>query len=128
MTLLTHESAHCFELCVLFLRKPSKFRGSGVLSLVKSMERPRNSSHKRPRGSPTGATLSQARKKRVRPPKSTLVCKTLNFSNTQSHSRYVPSSAWSLKETKALKHYALLLAVVARSGAWYRGHTSSSSS
>ena len=29
--LLTPESAHCFHLCVLFLRKPSKVRMSGVL-------------------------------------------------------------------------------------------------
>ena len=66
------------------------------------------SSHKRPRGSPTGATPSQARKKRVRLPQSTLVRKTLDFSNTPTHSRYVPSSAWSLNETKALVEFLLL--------------------
>ena len=49
------------------------------------MERPINSSHKRLRGSPTGATPSQARKKRVRPPKCTHVCTTLNFSKFYNH-------------------------------------------
>ena len=68
----------------------------------------RKSSHKRPRGSPTGATPTQASKKRGRPPQSTLSRKTLNFSDIPSHSRYVPSSAWSLNETKALVEFLLL--------------------
>ena len=92
-SLLTPESSHCSWF--------SCESRQVIWTRFYEMDSEREGSwHKRPRGSPTGATPSQVREKRVRLPQSTLVRKTLDFSNKSMHSRYVPSSVWSLNETR----------------------------